>query len=234
MPTIFESISDGFYSAFFTPDIEERRKVLDNWIKESTPIIQSAIENDLRAYLEPILADTWDEKGWKIRAEKYFGRQVRVGKRDELPFIDAYKLALDVTIRQKSSGKDMTVDPLTPQVRNKTIDAVDKAKTAIAKLFKPEPVGMREIDLHDTPTIEEAIPRVKQFIKDAYRDNVRRVRVIHGKGEGVLREVVREYLGQHPFVIAISIVYADNRNGGEGATEANLIAFSELNLDYLE
>ena len=230
MPTIFEAISDGFYTKFFTPDPEERRKAIDKWIKESTPIIQSAVENDLRAYLEPILADTWEEKGWKTRSEKYFGRSVRVGKKAELPFIDAYKVSLDVTIRQKSSSKDITANPLTPEVREKTIEAIDKAKTAIAKLYKPNPVPMKEIDLHPNPTVEESIPIIEKFLKDAYRDNVRRVRIIHGKGEGVLRDAVRECLDQHPFVISISIVFADEKNGGEGATEANLIAFSELNL----
>ncbi|MFC1948437.1 Smr/MutS family protein, partial [Chloroflexota bacterium] len=218
MPTVFEAISDDFYTAFFTPDPEERRKAIDEWIKDSTPIIQSAVENDLRAYLEPILADTWEEKGWKSRAEKFFGRSIRVGISDELTFIEANKLALDITIRKKSSSKDLTADPLIPEVRGKTIEAIDKAKTAIAKIYKPNPVPMREVDLHPNPTVEEAIPIVEKFLKDAYRDNVRRVRIIHGKGEGVLRDAVRESLDRHPFVISISIVFADEKNGGEGAT----------------
>ncbi len=55
MPTVFESISDGFYTAFFEPDQDKRKDKIEAWIKESTPVIQSAVENDLRAYLEEIL-----------------------------------------------------------------------------------------------------------------------------------------------------------------------------------
>ena len=128
MSTVFESISDGFYTAFFEPDPDERNNEIDAWIKESTPIIQSAVENELRAYLEDLLKDTWTEKGWKARAEKYYGRSVRIGKKDELPFIDAYKLSLDVKILMHASkDKDIIIDTLTPEIRAKTLEAAKKA-----------------------------------------------------------------------------------------------------------
>ena len=120
MSTVFESISDGFYTAFFEPDPDKRKNEIDAWIKESTPIIQSSVENELRAYLEDLLKDTWTEKGWKARAEKYYGRSVRIGKKDELPFIDAYKLSLDIKILlHTSKDKDIIIDALTPEVRAK-------------------------------------------------------------------------------------------------------------------
>ena len=73
MPTVFESISDGFYTAFFEPDPDKRKDKIEAWIKESTPVIQSAVENDLKAYLEGLLEATWTEKGWKARTEKFYG-----------------------------------------------------------------------------------------------------------------------------------------------------------------
>ncbi|MFC1952599.1 hypothetical protein ACFLWR_00515 [Chloroflexota bacterium] len=139
MTTVFESISDGFYTAFFKPDPEERREAIDTWIKESTPIIQSAVENDLRSYLEALLAGTWEEKGWKARAEKFYGRKVPMGKRDELPFIDAYKLSLNLAILKISPSKDIVVNPMISEVREKTNEAIEVAKTAIAKLEPPPP-----------------------------------------------------------------------------------------------
>ena len=127
MPTIFDSISDGFYTAFFEPDPDKRRDKIEAWIKESTPVIQSEIENDLRIYIEEILEDTWTEMGWKTRAEKFYGRSVRIGKKDEFPFIDAYKLCLDVKIRQRALRADTVVDTLTPEIRAKTLEAAKKA-----------------------------------------------------------------------------------------------------------
>ncbi|MFC1920088.1 Smr/MutS family protein, partial [Chloroflexota bacterium] len=133
----------------------------------------------------------------------------------------------------RNDSKDIykRVGKITPEVRDKTIDAIEKAKTAIAKLNPPAPVPLREIDLHDYTIVEEAINSVEKFIRDSLRDNVRRVRIIYGKGEGVLREAVRECLDKHPFVMSLSISLADGQHGGEGATEANLVTFKTELLD---
>ena len=119
----------------------------------------------------------------------------------------------------------MIVSTLTPEVRVKTTEAAEAAKWAIAKLEPPSPVALREIDLHGN-TVDEAIPIVENFLKESYRENVRRVRIIHGKGIFVLRNAIREYLGTHKFVKSESISPADKDHGGEGATEANLVEFS--------
>ena len=58
MPTVFTSLSDGFYTAFFEPDPEKRKIALDSWIKQSTPIIQAAVEDELEAYLTDLLDAT--------------------------------------------------------------------------------------------------------------------------------------------------------------------------------
>ena len=41
MPTVFESISDSFYTTFFQPDPEKLKEAIETWVKESTPVIQS-------------------------------------------------------------------------------------------------------------------------------------------------------------------------------------------------
>lgn len=230
MPTIFKSLSDGFYTAFFEPDPGIRKEKLDLWIKDSTPIIQSAVEDELRAYLQDLLDGTWIEKGWENRAKKFFGQyQGMVRKKDNeaVPFIDAYQLQLSLKILL-SGSKDIynIVGEIPPDVRAKTKEAINKAKWAIAKLEPPSPISIREINLHENHTIEEAIPLVKDFLDECYRDNVRRVRIIHGKGIGILRQAVRDYLEIHRYIIPESITFADKDHGGEGATEANLIEFS--------
>jgi hypothetical protein len=230
MPTAFDSISDGFYTAFFEPDPVEREEAIEAWIKESTPVIQSAVEDDLRAYLEGILEATWTEKGWEARATKFCGLSQGLGRKaNAVPFTDAYKVRLDVTVTRRAS-RDIVVGSLTPEVRSKTNAAIEAAKTAIAKREPPSPVALREIDLHGK-TVDEAIPVVEAFLKECYRDNVRRVRVIHGKGIFVLQKAIREYLVTHRFVKSGSIASADKDHGGEGATEAALVDFSADLLD---
>ncbi len=137
MPTVFESISDGFYTAFFEPDAEKRRNKIKAWIKESTPIIQSAVENDLKTYLDKLLEGTWEEKGWEARAKKFYGPyHAPIRKKDtpDTTFIDEYKLSLDLTIRRISPSKDMIVNPLTPEVRVKTNEAIEFTKKVLPEL----------------------------------------------------------------------------------------------------
>ena len=216
MATVFEAISYGFYTAFFEPDLEIRKEKIEAWIKESTPVIQSAVERGLREYLEYILKDTWTQKGWKARVQKYCNPW----------FMDSYKLHLDIKILQHSSNNtEDIVDPLTPEMLAKTNEAADIVKLYIAKLEPPSPVALREIDLHGN-TVEEVIPIVENFLRACYRDNVRRVRIIHGKGIFVLQKAIREYLKTHEFIKSESISSADKDHGGEGATEANLVDFS--------
>ena len=236
MPTVFESISDGFYTAFFEPDPDKRKEKIEAWIKESTPVVQSAVEDELKAYLNELLDSTWEEKGWISRARKFYGEyRPPVVKKDTqiFPFIDAYQVQLSLKILLNNT-KDIhkRVGEITPEVRDKTNEAIEKAKTEIAKLDPPAPVAIREIDLHDYTTVEEAIAAVEKFLKNAYRDNVRRVRIIHGKGEGVLREAVQKCLDKNPSVMSLSISLADGQHGGEGATEANLTTLKPDLLDY--
>ena len=76
-----------------------------------------------------------------------------------------------------------------------------------------------EIDLHGM-TVDEALPRVDEFLHGAYEAGLYRVWVIHGKGTGILRREVKRYLKKHPLVESYRT--AENRNGGEGATEVEL------------
>ena len=80
----------------------------------------------------------------------------------------------------------------------------------------PAPV---EIDMRGR-TVDEALPLVEQFLDDAARSGRGRVRIIHGKGTGTLRRVVRDSLGRHPLVTKFET--APQPEGGEGVTIAYL------------
>ena len=80
----------------------------------------------------------------------------------------------------------------------------------------PAPV---EIDMRGR-TVDEALPLVDQFLDDAARSGRARVRIIHGKGTGTLRRVLRDSLGRHPLVTKFET--APQPDGGEGVTIAYL------------
>ena len=50
-----------------------------------------------------------------------------------------------------------------------------------------------EVDLHRL-TVDEAIPKLEQFLYEAYCAGITAVRVNHGKGTGALRANVRSWL----------------------------------------
>jgi len=76
-----------------------------------------------------------------------------------------------------------------------------------------------EIDLRGYRA-EEISPILDRYIHDAYLSGLPWVRIIHGKGTGALRQVVREELRGHPVVERSAA--AGSNEGGEGATVAHL------------
>ena len=76
-----------------------------------------------------------------------------------------------------------------------------------------------EIDLHRL-TVDEAIPKLDDFLHRAYQAGLYRVWVIHGKGSGILRREVGRYLSDHPLVRFHGP--ADRYHGGIGATQVEL------------
>ena len=76
-----------------------------------------------------------------------------------------------------------------------------------------------EIDLHRL-TVDEALPKLDDFLHKAFRAGLYRVWVVHGKGSGVLRQEVGRYLSTHPLVRLHRP--ADGEHGGVGATQVDL------------
>ena len=86
----------------------------------------------------------------------------------------------------------------------------------------PEPVEIEftdVLDLHYIPP-KQVKPVVEEFLNHAESKQYRYIRIIHGKGISVQREVVRSILSAKPFVAKYSD--APPEAGGWGATVAEL------------
>ena len=86
----------------------------------------------------------------------------------------------------------------------------------------PEPVRLEITDVFDLHTIRPRDVRavVEEYLREAHHKGFRVVRIIHGKGVGVQREVVRSVLARTPFVERFTD--APPEAGGWGATIAYL------------
>ncbi|MDD5093404.1 MAG: Smr/MutS family protein [Dehalococcoidia bacterium] len=69
-------------------------------------------------------------------------------------------------------------------------------------------------------SVEDALANLDQYLNDAFVAGLHTVRVIHGKGTGTLRLVVRRELAHHPLVE--SFRPAEPREGGAGVTVVRL------------
>lgn len=91
------------------------------------------------------------------------------------------------------------------------------ARTVPSTPFYPSP-GM-ELDLRGQ-RVEDALDALDRYLESAYLAGLPFVRIIHGKGTGRLRQVIREALTQSPHVK--SWESGGDKEGGEGVTIGKL------------
>jgi dsDNA-specific endonuclease/ATPase MutS2 len=86
----------------------------------------------------------------------------------------------------------------------------------------PEPVVIEITDIFDLHTIppRQVKPVVEEYLRQAHAKGFRAVRIIHGIGKGVQREIVHQILARTTFVI--DWTDAPPAAGGIGATIVNL------------
>jgi DNA mismatch repair protein MutS2 len=76
-----------------------------------------------------------------------------------------------------------------------------------------------ELDLRGQ-IAEEALLLLDQYLDQAFMARLPWVRIIHGKGSGTLRQVVRQALPEHPMVTSYRA--GEGGEGGDGVTVAKL------------
>jgi len=67
---------------------------------------------------------------------------------------------------------------------------------------------------------EEALTSIREFIDEAIMFEAAQLRILHGKGNGILKEIIRDYLRSEPMVRSFKDEHVDF--GGAGITVVNL------------
>jgi len=85
-----------------------------------------------------------------------------------------------------------------------------------------EPVRIPITDVFDLHTVppREVKPVVEAYLEEAHRLGFKALRIIHGRGVGVQREIVRSVLARTPYVLWFGDAPAEA--GGWGATIVTL------------
>jgi len=86
-----------------------------------------------------------------------------------------------------------------------------------------EPIRIPVTDVFDLHTVQpkEVAVAVEAYLEEAQRLGIKSLRIIHGRGIGVQRQIVRAVLACTPFVIAFND--APPELGGWGATVVRLL-----------
>ncbi len=132
-----------------------------------------------------------------------------LGESDAEVRVGSLRIRAKLSDLQRKSGEPSWISE--PQTTVETA-AVPRPST---KISSP---GM-ELDLRGQIS-EDALDKLDRYIEKAYLSGLPFVRIIHGKGTGVLRQAVREALGQNPHVT--SFEEGGPKEGGEGVTVAKL------------
>jgi len=85
-----------------------------------------------------------------------------------------------------------------------------------------EPLRIPINDVFDLHSVrpEDAKEAVEAYLEEAHRLGLKALRIIHGRGIGVQREIVRSVLSRTPYVL--SFQDAPQEAGGWGATIVTL------------
>ncbi len=101
------------------------------------------------------------------------------------------------------------IEPLNKEVSSKRTNVT----------YDNEPPASREIHLRGL-TAEEATEKLDQFLDQAIISGMSQVYVIHGKGAGILKRTLTEYLRKHKEVASLRL--GDFNEGGAGVTVVKL------------
>lgn len=100
------------------------------------------------------------------------------------------------------------------------IDLAEKALYSVTKMYINPKFLEPELDLHCL-TVDEALLQVDDFLYESYAAGMFTVRIVHGKGTGVLRNAIRDYLSRYHLVK--SFRWAMHGEGGGGVTIVKLV-----------
>ena len=133
------------------------------------------------------------------------------------------------------SGKQLSINvgQLTTRVQREKVELIsaNEYRQTIRTVAPPKSTynnsSLSERRLNFTPNIDirgqrldEAIPTVTRFIDDAIMVGVSEVRILHGKGNGILKEEIRKYLKITPGVRSFADEHIEH--GGSGITVVRL------------
>jgi DNA mismatch repair protein MutS2 len=147
------------------------------------------------------------------------------GKIISITAVDAEVLVGNLRIRarladlQLPDESEMEATPIKRRGAGKVNSRADESRSAAARQEAPRQSPGMELDIRGQRA-EDGLDLLDRYIAQAYQNGMPFVRIIHGKGTGRLRQVIREELRSNPQVYDFES--GMDNEGGDGVTIARL------------
>lgn len=180
-----------------------------------------------------------NEKMEKVNSKRKLSTTAPVKRHDASDFhigdlVHVHSLNLDGTVHSLPNAKGeltVTMGILHSQVNIKDLEIIEEAKetekirqksSSLGKLKMSKTASISpEINLIGM-TADEAIMTLDKYLDDAYLSHISPVRVVHGKGSGILRNAVHNYLRRQKHVKSFRL-----GTFGEGDYGVTIVEFKQ-------
>ncbi|WP_338814158.1 endonuclease MutS2 [Bernardetia sp. Wsw4-3y2] len=190
------------------------RKDLDSLQDELNRVEYESEEKQLPKNDEEMIryVDTEIKQGdfVQIKGQTAVAEVLSIKNKDALLRIGSLKTTVKMNRLQKVDEKILPTS-ITGNMNSTTNSGSGSGSTLHNKVLHFSP----DLDVRGKRA-EEVNPIVTEFMDDAVMLSQKNLRILHGKGEGILRQVVRDALRQYPQVQSIKDEHADR--GGAGVT----------------
>ena len=200
----------------FKEKVEEVEEIDDEWINKKISKLKDKEEHrkqrrpkqpEKKKMVTPKPKEEL-EPGDKVKMEGQgsIGEVLEIGDKNVVVAFGQLRTSVNRKKLQKISNNEAKKEM---RGTNRTLPNVHRKISEKRNTFKPE------IDVRGQRA-EEAITNIQSFLDEAIMLDVRELRILHGKGNGILREMIRSFLGADPIVKS----YRDEhvQFGGAGIT----------------
>lgn len=192
-------------------DAEQRLKQAQDHVRASAmpppPAVSSAIAAPAPTAPAPALAPLQVGDSVQVRSVGLSGEILSIDEEDQTAEVQVggFRMQADLSeLRRESKSERKTQER--------------RAQEQSARLPPPPDVGIN-FDMRGWRAAEVS-DKLDRYLNDAYLAGLPYVRLIHGKGTGALRQIVREVLTGHALVSSFG---GGGPDGGDGVTVARLI-----------
>ena len=220
--------------------LSDRFKALDTFLREGQQRMETLLaaaqhdesESERREHLREIIAlrertRKQHEGAHRLRhSDSLEPSSLEVGKQVHVRSLDADGRIVQLTDQGKvtidMNGVRVQTDPSDlMSARGDSLDA-DATRTPRARV-RPRRSRSKQVPLELNVrgmTVSEALREVDAYLDQLLLADIRKARILHGKGTGALRDAIQSYLGTCRFVSSYG--FAAPNLGGDGVTEVEL------------